>query len=59
MVSLDIARSGPVMGARQAAWFNMGDSTRQQRGLKRLNAGPTSQESRLSASGVTVAKMDQ
>ena len=59
MATLDIARLGPLTGAREAAWFNMGDSTRQQRGLNRLNAVTTSQESTLSASGVTMAKMDQ
>ena len=53
MVTLEMAKFGPVTGAWEAALFNMADSTRQQTGFNRLSVVATSKAATRSASGVT------
>ena len=53
MVTLEMAKFGPVTSAWEAAWFNMAASTSQQMGFNRLSAVETSKAPTTSASGVT------
>ena len=53
MVTLEMAKFGPVTGAWEAALFNMADSTRQQTGFNRLSVVATSKAATRSASSVT------
>ena len=60
MVTLEMARFGPVTGAWEAVRFNMAGSTRQQTGFNRLRAVVTSKAATRSVSGVTgLGVMDQ
>ena len=54
MATLEMARFGPNTGAREAARFNMADSTRQQTGFNRLSVVATSKTTTRSASGVAM-----
>jgi len=53
MVTLEMARSGPEISAKVAAWFNMVANTSRQTGFNRLSAMETSKAPTTSASGVT------
>ena len=53
MATLEMARSGPVIGVWEVVRFNMADSTSQQTGFNRLIAVEASKVLTRSASGVT------
>ena len=60
MVTLEMAKFGPVTSAWEAARFNMAVSTNQQTGFNRLSAVETSKVPTRSASGVTgIVVMEQ
>ena len=60
MATLEMARSGPVIGVWEVVRFNMADNTSQQTGFNKLIAKETSKALTRSASGVTgVVGMDQ